>query len=499
MMVSMQMFIHQLKSLFRSRVWQRNIALNLLMVFMMLYLLGLFIVLGIFLEDIILALNKRAVSAISIFNGYIFYYLLADVLSRLFFQSLPILQVQPYLHLPIARSMLVHNVIVRALLNGYSLLPLALLIPFFIVTVLPQAGYTNGLIWMIQVMLMLFSTNLLMAYLKRVSLSRPIHYVTGLVIGALIALSAYRQWLPWTDWSSMFFDSGVSGSWLMLVPAFLLLAIAYWLNYRLLLPALYPEDSADTAKGTTRVERLLDAWEGTSLVSRYLLAELKLMLRNKRTRSVFFVSLFFSLYGVVFYLRQEDYGAYSTMFVFAGVFTQGAFLMMYGQFLFSWESAYMDGHHTRPMQWKTFVHAKWMLMAVSVFVMFVLSLPMGYFFGMHITLINLACAVFNVGFNSFVMVTMATYNKKRIDLGRGSTFNWQGVGAAQWLVGIPTLMLPALVYLPFSLFEAYHSGLITLASIGLFSLLFYKAWHQVIVKNLEDRKYQTLEGYRIHD
>jgi hypothetical protein len=235
------------------------------------------------------------------------------------------------------------------------------------------------------------------------------------------------------------------------------------------------------------------------MVSRYLLSELKMMLRNKRTRSVFFMSLFFSLYGLVFYLRQEDYGAYSTMFVFAGVFTQGAFLMMYGQFLFSWESAYMDGYHARPMQWKAFVQAKWILMAASVFVMFLLSLPMGYFFGIHITWINLASAVFNVGFNSFVMVTMATYNKKRIDLGRGSTFNWQGVGATQWLVGLPTIFLPAMLYLPFSLFEAYHPGLITLASIGVISLVFYKGWIQVIVKNLKDRKYQTLEGYRIHD
>jgi hypothetical protein len=480
-------------------VWQRNIALNLLMLFMMAYLLGLFVVAGIFLEDIILSVHKKSVSALSVFNSFIFYYLLADMLSRIFFQSLPVIHIQPYLHLPIRRSLLVHNVIYRALLHGYSLLPLALLIPFYVVTVLPKIGPLYGLIWLLQVLLVLFTANLFMAYLKRKSITKPLHYFSGVLIGALVALTAYQQWLPWTVWSREFFDAPSTGNIITLIPAGLAFAGVYYLNFQVLRHALYPEDAVPTTQSSSRLEQLLDTREGNSMVSRYLLSELKMMLRNKRTRSVFFMSLFFSLYGLVFYLRQEDYGAYSTMFVFAGVFTQGAFLMMYGQFLFSWESAYMDGYHARPMQWKAFVQAKWILMAASVFVMFLLSLPMGYFFGIHITWINLASAVFNVGFNSFVMVTMATYNKKRIDLGRGSTFNWQGVGATQWLVGLPTIFLPAMLYLPFSLFEAYHPGLITLASIGVISLVFYKGWIQVIVKNLKDRKYQTLEGYRIHD
>jgi hypothetical protein len=44
-------------------------------------------------------------------------------------------------------------------------------------------------------------------------------------------------------------------------------------------------------------------------------------------------------------------------------------------------------------------------------------------FGWKILLINSMTYLYNIGFLSFVLLYMSTYNKKRIDLSRGSAFD----------------------------------------------------------------------------
>ena len=69
----------------------------------------------------------------------------------------------------------------------------------------------------------------------------------------------------------------------------------------------------------------------------------------------------------------------------------------------------------------------------------------------NLPLAFVACALFNLGVNSFVLMFSATYNVKRIELTKGAFFNYEGVGANQFVMLLPLLLIPIFIYLPFGI------------------------------------------------
>jgi hypothetical protein len=128
-------------------------------------------------------------------------------------------------------------------------------------------------------------------------------------------------------------------------------------------------------------------------------------------------------------------------------------------------------------------------------VCFILTIPY-LFFNVEILLINFVTYLFNLGFISYVLIYMATYNKKRMDLSKGSSFNYQGVGAANWLVLLPAFLMPILIYLPFGLLGYRYAGFAVIGFIGIIGLLTRKYWVKTIERNFYRRKYIMADGFR---
>jgi hypothetical protein len=126
---------------------------------------------------------------------------------------------------------------------------------------------------------------------------------------------------------------------------------------------------------------------------------------------------------------------------------------------------------------------------------FIITIPY-LFFDIEILLINFVTFLFNLGFLSFLLLYMATYNKKRMDLSKGSSFNYQGVGAANWLVLLPAFVLPMLIYAPFGLMGYRYAGYAAIGLIGILGLLSRKYWVKAIERNFYKRKYIMADGFR---
>ena len=126
---------------------------------------------------------------------------------------------------------------------------------------------------------------------------------------------------------------------------------------------------------------------------------------------------------------------------------------------------------------------------------FIITIPY-LFFGVKILLINLAAFLFNMGFLSVLLLYMATYNKKRMDLTKGSSFNYQGVGAMNWIIMIPAFLLPILIYTPFGILGYPFTGLGAIGLTGIIGLLSRKIWIRAIERNFNKRKYMMAEGFR---
>jgi hypothetical protein len=104
--------------------------------------------------------------------------------------------------------------------------------------------------------------------------------------------------------------------------------------------------------------------------------------------------------------------------------------------------------------------------------------------------------LFNLGINIFVVMNVSMWEPKKIDLKKGATFNYEGVGAAQWLMSIPLLLGPYLFYLPLSLMGYPTAGILAVGGIGLLGILFRTYLLEVTVRRLEQRRYTIAAGFR---
>src|SRR6202000_2988243 len=168
-----------------------------------------------------------------------------------------------------------------------------------------------------------------------------------------------------------------------------------------------------------------------------------LILRNKRPRSALIMGLFFMLYGLIFYTNP----AYKNMEwfkVFVGMFMTGIFFINYGQFMFSWQAAHFDSLLVNKLNFGDFIKAKYLLFTLVSTLAFILTIPYVYF-GWRVLFIYFMIYLWNLGVNTTIILYFANRNARRIDLSKAAAFNWEGVGATQWIISIPLFVTPILV------------------------------------------------------
>jgi len=125
---------HQWKSFWRSRSAGRNVAMQIFIGFIVLYLAAIAIFIGFSLNKI-LSETSHGKDVIHIFLRFILYYYSFDIIMRFILQDLPTLAVQPYLIQNIKRNKLVQFLNIRSLFSIFTLLPLFLFL-LFITTII---------------------------------------------------------------------------------------------------------------------------------------------------------------------------------------------------------------------------------------------------------------------------------------------------------------------------------------------------------------------------
>jgi hypothetical protein len=170
-------------------------------------------------------------------------------------------------------------------------------------------------------------------------------------------------------------------------------------------------------------------------------------------------------------------------------------MINYGQLLFSWQGCHFDFTLTRPISVRHFIESKYWLLSASMLIAFVLSLPYAYF-GWKIILVHLAIMLFNMGINVFIMMNIAMWGPKRIDLKNGDIFNYEGIGAAQYVMAFPILLAPYVFYLPFSFLVSSEVGILAVGSVGLTGFALRPYLINLTTKRLENRKYLIAAGFR---
>ena len=228
-------------------------------------------------------------------------------------------------------------------------------------------------------------------------------------------------------------------------------------------------------------------------VAPFIKNDIRLIWRNKRTKTVFLMSFLLLLYGL-FFFTSDVYKDMKPLLMFASLFITGGFTLNYGQFIPAWDSAHYKMLMSQSFRYRKFLESKWVLMVSMTSILYLLSFPYLYF-GVDIFLMITAGAIFNIGFNSLFLLYAGSFNRKRIDLTKSAFGNTQGTSATQFLVIIPLMLFPMLLFWGFDAFVGYNSGFIAVASVGVLAFVFKNTLMNFIEKKYIRDKYAMINAF----
>lgn len=478
------------KQYFRSSYWQKNLLMNIFLVFMAVYFIATFLILGLAMYPLLKKIYPDD-DPFVVFNGLLFYWIIADLLMRFFFQKLPVMSVKPLLTLPVKRKSVVHFVLGKSAISFFNFLPLFAIVPFGIMLVTNDYPLSQILPWWIGLILLTLITNFLNFIIESIASETELPFLPVLLVaGGLFALN-YFELISFSDLVASAFLSMSKNPLLLLVPVLILMAL-YRINFSTLRKKLYIDNSLKSKKKEARATNL--EWTRKfGDIAPFMQLDIKLILRNKRSKSSVWMLVIGLLYGLFFY-PNPIYQDMEWFFVFIGIFVTGIFLINFGQFIPAWDSSYYKLLMSQNLKYERYLKSKYSLMIMSVVVMFVLSIPYVYF-GWKILLAHFAAAVYNIGVNAYVILWGGSYNRKKIDLDQRAAFNFQGTGAVQWLIGIPLMLVPMAIFAIFYFTLGFQVGVGVILGMGILGIMFHQRIMAFIKSQYLKSKHKMIEAF----
>ena len=477
----------QWKAFFRSSSLGKSLAIKILMgffgVMMLVYLIAggagmYFILRKIFPDE----------NPMWMLSRYFIYWILIELLFRYFMQKLPVMDIKPMLLSNIKKSSIAHYILGRSAVSFYNLLALFFFVPFGIVLMIQGYSALNVILWLVSIFALVLSMNYINFLINK--LDKVLYIIGGLIVG-LYALD-YFDIFSIKDVFGPIFHALYAYPITVLIPIALAL-LTYQINYRYLKNNVSLEGAL---KGKTKEAKTSDlAWtKRFGDLGAFLQLDLKLIWRNKRTKSQVWISLLFVFYGLFFY-PQDIYTDMKVMHCFLGIFMTGIFLTNFGQFIPAWDSSYYSMMMSQNIPIRKYLDSKALLISVSVVVMFFLTIPYIYF-GTDVFLINTACAVYNFGVNIPVILYFGSFNKKRIELDQSPFGNMQGASATQFLIMLPVLGVPIIIFSLLYYLVSLNAALIVLTAIGIIGFALRNKLMELVTNQYRAKKHRMIAGFK---
>lgn len=475
------------KQYFRSSYWQTGIALKIVMALFALYLLVSFLFIGIggyyLLEE-----QFPDQDPLKIVNSVLIFAILGDLIFRYLMQKLPVMNIAPMLTLPIKKTKLAHYVLGKSAFSFFNFMPLFFYVPFAVV--LTKEGYNlpGVLGWLFAMLCIILSVNYLNFLINKNSKA---FWIIAISAVALIAMQHFNVF-DVRIYSQKIFDAVFTYPILTLIP----LAIAtvlYYLNFNFLKDKLFLDDAISKKVKEANTADL--SWANKfGDTAPFIKNDIRLIWRNKRTKTVFLMSFAFVFYGLFFFTNPVFSEKMPAMLIFGALFVTGGFAMNYGQFIPAWDSAHYKMIMSQNIRYREFLESKWVLMVTLTGILYFLSIPYLYF-GLDVFLMITAGAIFNIGFNTLFLLFAGSFNRKRIDLNKSGFANMQGTSATQFIIIIPLLGFPMLLFWIFSDLISFNAGLIAIAVVGVLGIVFKNYFMNIIEKKYIEDKYEAVKAF----
>lgn len=475
------------KQFSRSAAFGKSIGAKILIGFFALYFILIFLGLG-FGGFFALKEMYPEKDPLVVVNSFLLFAITGDLMFRYLMQKLPVMNIKPMLLLPIKKKTIVNYILIKSSCSFFNIMSLFFYIPFSVVLI--KEGYdTNGVLgWLFLMILLVQCINFLNFLVNKNNIAFGV-MITILLGGFLVQR---YEIFNLAGYVGQGFDFIYQNPIYSLV-SIIVLAVLYQLNYKQLRSQVYLDEAIATKVKEVNSSDL--SWLNRfGDVAPFMKNDLRLITRNKRTKSSFFILIIGLFYGLFFY-PQPIYADKEFFYAFIGVFSTGTFLINFGQFIPAWDSGYYNMLMSQNFKYERYLKSKFTLMSASVVILFVLGIPYVYF-GWKILVVHFAAAIYNIGVNTHVIMYGGAFNRKKINLDEKAAFNYQGTGAVQWLIGIPLMILPMGIFALLNWLVNFEIAVIVLAGLGLIGLGFHKKLMMAITKKYVASKYKMIHAFK---
>jgi hypothetical protein len=476
------------KSFFRSASFATNLALKIVMGFMAIYFMVIFVAAGV--AVFFLLKEEFHLEPLATVNKYLIYYLVGDLVIRYFFQKMPVTNIKPLLNLPIKRDTIVHFSLGKTSISFFNMLHAFFFIPFTVVLLMNGYGF-QVILWHLGIMALIYANNFINVLLN----NKDSVFYSVLAVVASLGLAQYYKIFDVTNYTQPFFQGMYNTYYLFLIPI-LLVIVTYYFSFDYFKKNLNLDTGLAKKSDEAKTENF--TWLNQfGTLGTFLKNDIKLLKRNKRSRTTVIMSFLFIFYGLLFFTNSIEAYQNPAMQVFAGIFVSGGFLFTFGQFVPSWDSAYYQLMMSQNIQYREYISSKWWLMVIGTVISTLLA-SFYLYFGLHTYLIIVVGAIFNIGVNSHLVMLGGAFVKTPIDLttSKQAFGDKQAFNVKTMLISLPKMLVPMGLYtLGYYLFSP-NVGLLFVAAAGVLGFSFRNYVFNQIEKIYKTQKYETIAAYK---
>nr|WP_315159426.1 DUF5687 family protein [uncultured Flavobacterium sp.] len=473
------------KAFLRSASFGTSLAMRILMGFLIAYFTLLFLALGV---GGFYGLKKMNLDPLVTINKFLVYYFLFDLAFRLMLQKIPVLNIRPLLVLPIKRPTIVHFSLGKTALSFFNILHAFLFIPLSIVLIYEGYDVASVVFWHLGVFALVYINNFLNIILSNKDQLFGIFLAIVAVLGGL----HYYGYFDVTVYSAPFFDALFHSAGVFGIPL-VILGLLYYYTFVYFKNELYL-DAGLAVKGEIAKTEDLTWLNQFGTLGTFLKNDIKLIKRNKRSKTTVLMSVLFLFYGLIFFGNPTQP---QVMYIFAGIFVSGGFLFTFGQFVPSWDSSYYQLMMTQNIPYRGYLNSKWWLIVIATFASTILA-SFYLYFGWQVYLTIVAGAIYNIGINSHLVLLGGAFTKTPIDLtqSQGAFGDKKAFNVNTMLLSIPKLVLPLLLYGLGKYFGGQELGLGLVALAGVIGFAMRNWVFLQIEKIYKREKYKTIAAYK---
>ncbi|MCV9929717.1 DUF5687 family protein [Flavobacterium sp. LS1R49] len=474
------------KSFSRSASFGVNVALKIVIAFLVAYFAVVFIALGVGVFYLLKDMNLDPLLSI---NKFLLYYFLFDLVIRLLMQAIPVLNIKPLLTLAIQKKTIVHFSVGKTALSFFNIIHAFFFIPFAIILLIEGYDIIGVIFWLSAIVSLIYINNFLNILLSNIDKL----FVIFLGIIAVLGGLQYYNFFNITNYTVLFFNGLYNMKGLFLVPVLVLIGL-YYVAFKYFKNNLYLDAGLSDKHDIAATENL--TWLNQfGTLGTFLKNDIKLIKRNKRSKMTIIMSLFFLLYGLLFFSANTH--QQPVMQILAGIFVSGGFLFTFGQFVPSWDSSYYQLMMTQNIPYKGYITSKWWLIVIATVVSTIIA-SFYLYFGWKVYLTIVVGAIYNIGVNSHLVLLGGAFTKTPIDLTStsGAFGDKKAFNVNAMLLTLPKMLLPLGLYWIGIRLGNPNIGLALVALAGIIGFAFKDKVFLLIEKRYKIEKYSTISAYK---